>query len=98
MIPKRCSKCFKTKDGEKDFYLCSGRYRGECKACTIKRNVRYQKKNRSWKFRYQDDEARREYMREYYSKNKERYARYRAEFRARYPEYYKEYFRKRKEK
>lgn len=95
---KICSLCKKSKDMNKDFYLCTGKYRSECKECTKKRNVRYQRKVKAWKYRYIDDETRRHYMREYYDKNKERFARYRSEFRARFPEYYKEYFRRRKEK
>ncbi len=95
---KICSKCHQAKEAMRDFYLCSGRWRSECKACTIKRNVRYQKKIKAWKHRYVDDDARRLYMREYYDKNKEKFAKYRSEFKERYPEYYKEYFRERKEK
>lgn len=95
---KICSKCHQAKEAMRDFYLCSGRWRSECKACTIKRNVRYQKKTKAWKYRYVDDDTRRLYMREYYEKNKDKFAQYRAEFKERYPEYYKEYFRARKEK
>jgi len=95
---KICSKCHQAKIMDKDFYLCSGRWRSECKACTIRRNVRYQRRIKSWKHRYLNDDTRRLYMREYYEKNKEKFVAYRAEFRLKYPEYYKEYFRKRKEK
>ncbi len=95
---KICSQCHQAKEAVMDFYLCSGRWRSECKMCTIKRNVRYQRKTKAWKHRYVDDDTRRLYMREYYDKNKAKFAQYRAEFKARYPEYYKEYFRKRKEK
>jgi len=95
---KICSKCHQTKETDRDFYLCSGSRRSECKACTIKRNVRYQRKVKSWKNRYEDNEARRTYMREYYDKNRDKFSQYRAEFRERYPDYYKEYFRDRKEK
>lgn len=93
---KTCTRCHEEKDREQDFYLCAGKWRGECKACTIKRNVRYQRKVKAWKHRYVDDETRRLYMREYYEKNKDKFAQYRKEFRDRYPEYYKEYFRNRK--
>lgn len=95
---KICSQCHQAKEPMMDFYLCSGRWRSECKMCTIKRNVRYQRKVKAWKHRYVDDDTRRQYMRDYYDKNKEKFARYREEFRSRNPEYYKEYFRKRKEK
>lgn len=37
-------------------------------------------------------------MRDYYEKNKDKFAKYRTEFKERYPEYYKQYFRARKEK
>lgn len=95
---KICSKCHEAKEATTDFYLCSGKWRSECKACTIKRNVRYQRKTQAWKYRYVDDDERRHYMREYYANNKEKFAKYRADFKDRYPEYYKEYFRNRKDK
>lgn len=95
---KVCSKCHEEKELRQDFYMCAGRWRSECKKCTIKRNVRYQRKVKSWKYRYSDDISRKLYMRTYYGKNKEKFAKYRADFRTRFPEYYKEYFRKRKEK
>ncbi len=95
---KICSQCHQAKHEDIDFYQCGGRWRSECKICTIKRNVRYQRQVKSWKGRYIDEEARCIYMREYYSKNKERFAQYRAEFKIRFPEYYREYFRKRKER
>lgn len=95
---KICSKCHQAKIAIMDFYMCAGRWRSECKACTIKRNVRYQRKVKAWKYRYVDDDTRRLYMREYYNQNKEKFAKYRSEFRIRYPEYYKQYFRKRKER
>lgn len=95
---KKCTHCLKNKDASKDFYLCSGRIRGECKACTINKNVKYQKKVGAWKVKFKDDATRHEYMREYYKNNKEKFARYRAEFKLRNPEYYKNYLRMRKEK
>ena len=96
MSDKVCSKCGETKQLTADFYLCSGRWRSECKACTIKRNVKYQRSIQAWKHRYLDDDERNSYMRDYYSKNKEKFAVYREEFRKRYPEYYKNYFRRKK--
>lgn len=95
---KICSKCHQAKEAKVDFYLCAGKWRSECRMCTIKRNVRYQRKVQAWKHRYVDDDSRRLYMREYYDKNKDKFAHYREEFRERHPEYYKEYFRKKKEK
>jgi hypothetical protein len=95
---KICSKCHKAKDPSLDFYMCAGRWRSECKQCTIKRNIKYQKKTKAWKHRYGNDEDRKQYMREYYNRNKEKFAQYRSDFRDKHPEYYKEYFRTRKEK
>ena len=94
MTNKICSKCHKSKDLENEFYLSSGNYRSECKNCTIKKNMKYQRKVKSWKFRSIDNDSTRTYMREYYSKNKEKFARYRAEFKLRHPDYYKEYRQK----
>jgi hypothetical protein len=95
---KICSKCQQSKASTTEYYLCSGRWRSECKVCTIKRNVKYQKKTKAWKHRYVDDDTRRLYMREYYAKNKGKFAHYRSEFSKRHPDYYKAYFRNRKEK
>lgn len=94
---KICCKCEKAKKVE-DFYQFKGDYRTECKACTIKRNVIYQRKMKVWKYRDNDNEARKVYCRKYYQKNKEKFAKYRADFIKRHPEYYKKYFRKQKEK
>jgi hypothetical protein len=95
---KKCTNCHKEKEQLSDFYLAQGQWRSECKQCTIKRNIRYQRRVKAWKHRYIDEDTRRLYMREYYQKNKEKFAAYREEFKKRYPEYYKSYFRKRKEK
>jgi len=88
--------CHRTKILYRDFYMCSGSYRSECKACTIKRNQGYQKRVRAWENSDKDSEARREYMREYYAQNKAKFAAYRAKFRERHPDYYAEYFRDKK--
>ena len=93
---KICSKCAKAKEPMKDFYLCSGKWRAECKVCTIKRNCRYQRETEAWKHRYPDDETRNKYCREYYAKNKERFAQYRKEFAERHPGYYQEYYERRR--
>lgn len=45
-----------------------------------------------------DAETRKEYMKEYYKNNPEKFARYRANLRKRAPHYYRDYFRKRKNK
>lgn len=94
MDSKTCSRCKSTKQ-EKDFYLCQGKLRSECKACTIKKNVAYQKQVKTWKHRFVDNDVHRSYMVEYYAKNKEKFAEYRRQFKVRYPEYYKEYARNR---
>lgn len=94
---KICARCLIEKP-EEMFYFSSGKRRSECKSCTIRRNVRYQRKIRAWKNRETDCESRRTYMRQYYENHKEKFAKYRSDFRLRHPEYYKEYFRKRKEK
>ncbi len=94
---KICARCNQPKE-EELFYLSAGKRRSECKNCTIRRNVRYQKKIQAWKNREPDKDARRIYMRKYYENNAQKFAKYRADFRLRHPEYYKEYFRKRKEK
>jgi len=93
---KICSKCNKAKIAYMDFYMCQGKWRSECKMCTIKKNVRYQKSVKAWKHRFIDNEEQRSYMVEYYAKNKEKFAGYRKKFKEKYPDYYKEYSRKRK--
>lgn len=91
-----CRKCKKEKVAEKDFYVCKGKMRGECKVCTIKANVKYQQKNKSWRNRFVDEDSGRSYMSEYYANNKEKFAEYGRKFRERNPEYHKLYARKRK--
>lgn len=93
---KICSKCNRAKDTVMDFYLCQGKSRSECKECTINKNVRYQKRVKSWKNRFIDNDSQRSYMVDYYSKNKDKFAEYRRQFKLRNPEYYKQYSRKRK--
>ncbi len=94
---KKCTKCCEDKEIN-DFYMCAGKYRSECKRCTIKRNSKYQIKNQTWKHRFEDEDARKAYMQKYYSKNREKFAMYRAEFKARNPDYYKNYTKRRKQK
>jgi hypothetical protein len=57
----------------------------------------YQRRTRAWQYREVDEEERKVYMRAYYNKHKERFAKYRTQFRLRYPDYYKEYFKRKKE-
>ncbi len=95
---KICSKCKKEKEVGKDFYSCGGKWRSECKKCTIKRNVRYQRRVQAWRTRYGCDNERREYMRGYYAKNKDKFVGYRKKFVEKNPDYYTQYFRSKKEK
>lgn len=93
---KICSKCHAAKSSITDFYKCQGKIRSECKSCTIRKNVLYQKQNKAWLQRFVDSEQQKSYMVDYYAKNKEKFAEYRRKFKERNPEYHKEYARKRK--
>lgn len=93
---KTCSQCHVAKELPISFYICAGKFRSECKACTVKKNVQYNKNVRAWRQRYVSDEARKLYMRQYYDKNRAKFAVYRSKFKSRYPNYYREYFRKHK--
>lgn len=95
---KRCSKCNEVKEIYTGFYMCSGKWRAECKVCSIKRNTKYKQKHRLNKLPYCDDEHRKSYMRSYYSQNLEKFAGYRDRFRKKHPNYNKEYFLKCKNK
>jgi len=80
-----------------DFYMCQGKWRSECKRCTITKNVKYQKSSEAWKHRYVDNDEKRSYMLEYYAKNKEKFAEYRRKFKEKYPDYYKNYARRKRD-
>lgn len=90
MSKKACTLCGQFKEIE-DFYVCMGKIRPDCKICTIKRNTRYQAKNKTWLDRDVDLDARRAYSRAYYAKNKEKYAEYRRAFNEKHPGYFKNY-------
>lgn len=92
---KKCSIC-KTSKPLGDFYLCQGKVRSECKACTSKKNVKHQRKTKVWKRRYVDSDEQKSYMVDYYAKHRERFAEYRRLFKERHPGYYKDYARRRK--
>ena len=94
MTIKICSRCMQAKDREKDFYVCVDKIRSECKACTIRKAIRYQKKLRKWNPKGQQSRELRAYMINYYSKNKEKFAEYRRKFKVKYPGYYKKYNKK----
>lgn len=90
-----CNKCFEAKESDQ-FYMTRGVPRSECKKCTIRRNIRYQRKLKSWLCKSVDIEGRKEYMRSYYQKNKGKYVLYRKSFRKKHPYYFTDYFRKKK--
>ena len=94
---KICKICNVRKIKEDDFYCSKGSYRGECKACTIKKNVKYQQKNKTWQNRFVDDDCQRSYIVDYYSKNKDKFAEYAKKFREKNPEYHKLYARRKKD-
>ena len=97
VLRKKCSVCNKRKD-LKEFYLCAGKHRSECKICTIKKNGKRQKSGKTWRTRYKNDDSRQAYMREYYAKNKEKFEQYRQTFRDKHPGYNNEYYHNNKEK
>lgn len=95
---KICTKCGIAKEPMTDFYLSGDKIRSECKRCTIARSVAYQKRERSWETSYESADARKAYMRSYYSKNKEKFAAYRADLKKRNPHYHRDYARMQDEK
>ena len=95
VTPKRCKMCGKKGEEETDFYCSCGAVRGECKECSIKRSYLVQKREKSWLERNMSED-RSVYMKEYYQKNKERFARNRKAFVDNNPNYYREYYHKRK--
>jgi len=93
---KRCSICREEKEANKDFYICSGRPRTECKKCTSKKNVKRQRISRIENGRIESQDWRREYMKKYYHENKNKFAEYRKKFKESHPHYYKMYYQKQK--
>lgn len=93
---KVCSQCKKEKNLFTDFYLCQGKWRGECKRCTIAKNAKYQKRMQSWRNREIDSSAMRAYQLDYYAQNKAKFAEYRQKFKEKHPEYHKLYARRKK--
>jgi len=94
---KTCSRCHESKIIHMDFYMCQGIYRSECKRCTIKKNTSYQKRTQPWKYRVVDEDKK-QYRKEYYAANKEKFAAYRTTFNEKNPEYHKLYARKKYDK
>jgi hypothetical protein len=90
---KRCSCCGKWKILSADFYCSKGVFRAECKVCTIRRNTKYQKVNKSWLGRSLNKEERKRYMRDYYMKNVKNYKEYREKFVRNNPDYYRKYYK-----
>lgn len=84
---KVCTKCHTSKEKHKDFYICMGVMRGECKKCTIRRNVKYQQKIKPWINRFVDGDETRSYMAEYKAKNPEKFVQYRKTFKEKHPNY-----------
>jgi hypothetical protein len=74
-----------------EFYFSKGKIRSECKKCTIKRNLAYQKKAQSWKKRCSNYSDHREYMLNYYADNRDKFAEYRRTFLEKHPGYYRAY-------
>lgn len=87
---KHCEECraFKVLS---DFYFYKNSPRKDCKKCIIKRNGDRQKYTKSWRKRHisRGDTT---YSREYYKKNKEKFASYRQKFMENNPDYYKNYY------
>lgn len=82
---KKCSKCKRFKEF-KEFYFSKGRYRAECKKCTVKHVVIAQRQRRKG-----IPSNSRSYMLEYYANNREKFAEYRRRFKERHPDYYRVY-------
>lgn len=82
---RKCCRCKRFKSFE-DFYFSKGRYRYECKKCTIRNVCRKQREKRK---AFQTEN--RSYMVEYYAANKEKFAEYRRRFKERHPNYFREY-------
>ena len=94
---KKCSKCAENKSLKNDFYYVKGKVRSECKKCTIRASVEFQRKRKTWLIRQKGDEKRPSYMLAYYAKNKDKFPEYRKRFEEKYPGYYKNYAKKRRE-
>lgn len=88
---KICTQCHEEKLPDA-FYRSKGTSRSECKECTKAKNTAYQKLNKVWRYRYSDDESRRDYLREYYQNNKEKFAQYRKQFIDSHPGYHRNYY------
>ena len=96
MESKVCTRCKTEKDADKDFYMCQGKHRSECKACTIRKNAVYQKRNKPWRDRLIDEQEKRAYMTKYYNANKEKFVEYRRKFKEKNPNYFREYQQKKR--
>lgn len=94
---RKCGNCNQKKSLAEHFYCYQGRYRSQCKKCTIRKNALHQKETQAWKRKTEDGTDRRAYYNRYYAENKAKFAEYRSEFKERHPGYYKEYHRKRRE-
>lgn len=97
-IQRVCTSCKKTKDQFLDFYICKGSIRGACKACTIKKNAKYQKDRRMWLYRDTNNDEAKKYRREYYANNRQKFAAYREKHRLENPGYNRAYYLRKKDK
>lgn len=82
---KKCTKCKRFKDFN-EYYFSRGRYRSECKSCTIRLVVKSARKKKR-----QLRQETTNYRIEYYANNREKFAEYRRRFKERHPNYYREY-------
>lgn len=94
---RTCTVCAKEKS-EEEFYKYRGQPRGECKKCTVRRAVHYQRKVKAWETRCGDHESSKKYMREYYAKNKEKFVEYARRWKEKNPDYFKRQNRREREK
>ena len=94
---RTCKKCEVEKKLDGNFYFRKGVYRGECKACCIKRNYKRQQETKYWMSRFIDGDKDKSYMVDYYSKNKEKFKEYNKKFKESNPEYHKLYARRKKD-
>ena len=96
---KMCSRCEEVKCKITDFYMCAGKFRSECKACTIKKNISYQQEKKKIPQDQIKLMKREAYMKSYYAQEnvRKKYVHYRKKFRDKHPGYFKIYGQKLRE-
>ncbi len=87
---KICTRCKESKIALSDFYMCSGRFRAECKKCVIEKNAVYKKKINALATDEQKQKQK-EYLKKYCSSNRDKYRAYAVTFKKRHPGYYERY-------